>query len=176
MPRRASRSRGIARLSQPVRRELSLYALAAGAAGVSALALSQPAQAQIVYTPDHQVLEAGSTVSLDFNHDGTADVTIVDRVTKGRSGSLTFARGSFRVHPHPAAKWFSFERKAHSQPLTAVTDGRIIAPTLTRRFLCHDPPRSLKRPSGCLSPCIAAVRRKRQGVWIRQHWQPRSCY
>ena len=38
-------------------------------------------------------------MSLDFNHDGTADVTIVDRVTKGRSGSLTFARGSLLAVP-----------------------------------------------------------------------------
>jgi hypothetical protein len=40
-------------LSQPVQRHLSMYVIAAGAAGVGMLALSQPAQGKIMYTPAH---------------------------------------------------------------------------------------------------------------------------
>jgi len=54
---------------------LSGYALAASAAGVGVLALAQPAEAKIVYTPAHVVVHRGwpGTTFIDLNHDGTAD-------------------------------------------------------------------------------------------------------
>jgi hypothetical protein len=49
-----------------------MYALAAGAAGVTALALASSAEAKIVYTPAHaKVIYPG--IPLDLNHDGTVD-------------------------------------------------------------------------------------------------------
>jgi hypothetical protein len=45
-----------------------MYALAASAAGVSVLALSQQSEAKIVYTPAHKNI--GRQLSLDLNHDG----------------------------------------------------------------------------------------------------------
>jgi hypothetical protein len=62
----AAPSRRTVTLSQSLNRDLSVYALAAGAAGIGAVAMPQPAQAQIVYTPAHEVLEAGSSASIDF--------------------------------------------------------------------------------------------------------------
>jgi hypothetical protein len=52
-----------------------MYALAASAAGVSALASAHPAEAKIVYTPAHVVLHARSQIlyDLDLNHDGVKD-------------------------------------------------------------------------------------------------------
>jgi hypothetical protein len=44
-------SRTPANLSQSVHHRINMYAIAAGAVGVGALALSQPSQAKIVYTP-----------------------------------------------------------------------------------------------------------------------------
>lgn len=76
MPRPARRSREAIHLSEPLHRQLSLYALSAGTAGVSALALAQPAKAQIVYTPAHEIIGRNERMLIDFNHDGTADVTI----------------------------------------------------------------------------------------------------
>ncbi len=38
-------------LGQSVHHDLTVYALAAGAAGVSVLALAQPADAEVVYNP-----------------------------------------------------------------------------------------------------------------------------
>jgi len=40
-------------LSESLHHRLNMYAIAAGAAGVGALALAQPAEAKIVYTPSH---------------------------------------------------------------------------------------------------------------------------
>jgi hypothetical protein len=50
-----------------------MYALAASAAGVGLLALTQPADAKIVYTPAHKSIAPNHTIPLDLNHDGTAD-------------------------------------------------------------------------------------------------------
>ena len=66
------------KLSESVHHQLNAYALAAGAAGVSLLALADPAQAKIVYIPGH-VTFGGSTPDgpssyyLDLNHDGIPD-------------------------------------------------------------------------------------------------------
>ncbi len=77
-------SRKPAKLSDSIRRELTVYSLAAGAAGVSALALASPADAQIVYTPAHETIGANHKITIDFNHDGIADLTI--REVPGRFG------------------------------------------------------------------------------------------
>ena len=61
----------------PIRLNLSLdkglmtYAVAASAAGVGMLALAQPANAKIIYTPAHRNI--GAKTLLDLNHDGIAD-------------------------------------------------------------------------------------------------------
>ena len=52
------------KLSDSVHHQLSLYALAASAAGVGVLALAQPADAKIVYTPAHKWLPAGADCNL----------------------------------------------------------------------------------------------------------------
>jgi hypothetical protein len=92
-------SRRTVKLPQSLNCGLTVYALAAGAAGIGVLAVPEPAQAQIVYTPAHIVLEAGSTVNLDLNHDGITDAAIVNRVSKGRSGHTFSARASLLAIP-----------------------------------------------------------------------------
>jgi hypothetical protein len=57
-------------LSESVHQRLNIYALAASAAGVGALALTQAAEAKIIYTPaDVKITE----FHLDLNHDGVDD-------------------------------------------------------------------------------------------------------
>ena len=65
-------------LSKSIQRQLNMYTLAASAAGVSALVLSQPAEAKIVYTPAHIKIGFGGVdlYNLNLNHDGTVDFTI----------------------------------------------------------------------------------------------------
>jgi hypothetical protein len=81
---RPSGPRKTASLSDSIHQQLSMYAIAATAAGVEMLALAQPSEAKIFYTPAHQVIKPNQAYDLDLNHDGIIDFTI-------RNGS----RGSF---------------------------------------------------------------------------------
>jgi hypothetical protein len=67
-------TRAAAPLNTKLDRSLAAYMAAAGAAGVSLLAV-QPAQARIVYTPANTVIQGTSTL-LDLNHDGVADFAL----------------------------------------------------------------------------------------------------
>jgi hypothetical protein len=73
MKRSSPPTRTPAKLSESTHQRLNSYALAAGAAGVGVLALAQPAEAKIVYTPAHEIIGPDSKVKLDLNHDGKTD-------------------------------------------------------------------------------------------------------
>ena len=75
------------RLSDSVHHQLNLYALAAGAAGVGALALTQPAEAKVIYTRAHIVVEEYETYKLDINHDGVTDLCIKVKVFSNTSAA-----------------------------------------------------------------------------------------
>jgi hypothetical protein len=94
----ANRSRKAAKLSQSLQRDLSAYALAASAAGVTWLALAPPAEAQIVYTPKHELLTKDGHMSIDLNNDGVVDVTI--REIPCTMGTFFYAN-SLRAIPEP---------------------------------------------------------------------------
>jgi len=81
-------------LPQKTERHLSAYAVAASAAGVSALALSGTAEAKVVYTPAHVVLQASGfhTYNLDLNHDGIADFSFIAYNEYSMSGQNAFLR------------------------------------------------------------------------------------
>lgn len=64
---------------QSVHRRLDLYALAAGAAGVSLIALSAPAEGEVVYTPTSQKIGFNHPFELDLNNDGSGDFQIVNK-------------------------------------------------------------------------------------------------
>ena len=80
----ALRPRKTARISDSIHRQLNMYALAASAAGVGMLALAEPAEAKIVYTPTHEKLIGN--VPIDLNHGGKADMRFAN-LGGGRSGS-----------------------------------------------------------------------------------------
>jgi hypothetical protein len=66
-------------LSDSLNHHLNMYAVAAGAAGVGILALAQPAEARIVYTPANvQILGPRSFYLIDLNQDGVADFAITN--------------------------------------------------------------------------------------------------
>jgi hypothetical protein len=81
----ALRPRKTVRISDSIHRQLNMYALAASAAGVGMLALAEPAEAKIVYTPTREKL-INFFVSIDLNHDGKADMSFAN-LGGGRSGS-----------------------------------------------------------------------------------------
>jgi len=62
------------RLSDSVQQHLNAYALAASAAGVGVLALAQPAEAKIVYTKTHVVIDVNNrSYNLDLTHHGATN-------------------------------------------------------------------------------------------------------
>src|SRR5271167_4822432 len=79
--KRPSAPRKTAALPESIHHRLNMYALAASAAGAGMLALAQPAEAKIVYTPAHKEIAPNNTVSLDLNHDGKIDFSIHDSFT-----------------------------------------------------------------------------------------------
>jgi hypothetical protein len=69
---------------------LNAYTLAATAAGVGVLCLTQAAEAKVVYTPaDVKIVQNGGSVRIDLNHDGIADFGLSN--TWQRVSSRTFA-------------------------------------------------------------------------------------
>jgi len=62
-------------LRDSLHHHLHLYALAATAAGVSVLALAQPSEAEIVYTPANVTIAPNQEYGLDLNNDGIVDFT-----------------------------------------------------------------------------------------------------
>jgi hypothetical protein len=89
-------------LSESLLHQLNQYALTATAAGVASLALAQPAEAKIVYTPAHIKIPRpprfiGDHVSLDLNHDGIDDFIINNFLGGSAPNSYAF----MGVHPNP---------------------------------------------------------------------------
>ena len=70
-------------LPESLHKHLNAYALAASAAGVGALALVQPAEARIVYTPTHHIITQGHPYDLDVNNDGRPDFRLSNGATTG---------------------------------------------------------------------------------------------
>jgi len=94
--KRSSGARKTANLSESVHHQLNMYALAASAVGVTLLALAQPVEAKIVYTPIHKQLPINKNWLLDLNHDG-----VVDFVFRDAYGQTVFTTvGSLSVTPN----------------------------------------------------------------------------
>jgi hypothetical protein len=85
-------------LSESLHQRLNSYALAASAAGVGMLALAQPAEAKIVYTPTDKVIKTNEAYPLDLDHDKKADFFITNSGT--HCGTDTCHR-SLNVEPMP---------------------------------------------------------------------------
>jgi hypothetical protein len=62
-------------LSESTQCRLRMYTIAAKAAGVGLLALSQAAEAKVIYTPAHRIIGVNSRYRVDLNHDGITDFT-----------------------------------------------------------------------------------------------------
>jgi hypothetical protein len=71
-------------LSESLHKRLNAYALAASAAGVSLLALTQTSEARIVYTPANIKIHAHQYRLLDVNHDGVRDFVLSNRLVSGK--------------------------------------------------------------------------------------------
>jgi len=102
------RRRPVTNLPNPIRQQVNLYVLAASAAGVGILALAEPAEAEIVYTPTHVKIAPNRTVALDLNHDGSVDFTFRNQLyiysVYARRDDLTIApEGANQILGHASA-------------------------------------------------------------------------
>jgi hypothetical protein len=89
--KRVKRSRGVpTNLSTSLQHRLGTYVLAAGAAGVSVLALTTPSEAEIVYTSANEIIGRNGSYKLDLNHDGIIDFILVEHAAS--TGVGTFQR------------------------------------------------------------------------------------
>jgi hypothetical protein len=71
--------RKTANLSESNLQRLNMYAFAASAAGVGVLALTQAADAKVVYTPVHHVIGRNERYKVSLNHGEIGDLTFVNR-------------------------------------------------------------------------------------------------
>lgn len=92
-----SRPRTSAKLSESIHRQLNMYALAAGTVEFGALALVQPTEAEIVYTPTHVKMSSLGFFPIDFNHDGKVDI----RIWRTAGQTTTLAASNLLAYPNP---------------------------------------------------------------------------
>src|ERR1700733_8871941 len=109
-----SQPRAKARINAKLNQNLNAYIAAAGAAGVGMLALTQAAEAKVVYTPANSVVT--TPVSIDLNHDGTVDFSVglypgyyhtqlLDVTPKVKGNAVNGAAGFFGVPVGPGGKF-----------------------------------------------------------------------
>ena len=67
-------------LAGPLHNKLNTYAVSSAAAGVALLAITPPADAEVVFTPVNGTIAQGSKYALDLNHDGIIDFTIINDI------------------------------------------------------------------------------------------------
>jgi hypothetical protein len=123
----SSRPRKMTSLSQSMHHQLNMYALAAGAAGVSVLALSPPGEGKIVYTPADKNITPDHTISLDLNHDGNIDFRLKD--TQFTSPTYGFDHtGILSVLPAHQANKILGHSRTNRHYLSALQAGVSIGP------------------------------------------------
>jgi hypothetical protein len=86
---RTTQPRKTVSISNSRHRQINTYALAAGAAGVGALALAQPAEAKVIYTRANiKIIQNGGLITFDLNNDGIPDFGLSNKFTSISSNQL----------------------------------------------------------------------------------------
>jgi hypothetical protein len=116
-------------LSESLHKRLNAYALVASAAGVGMLALAQPAEARIVYTPSHHVIAPGHTYHLDLVGRGVTDFNLINSALRWCDGLSAYCFGLEQTAPrkNSAMGYYSGDHGTWDSALTA---GRRIGPHL----------------------------------------------
>jgi hypothetical protein len=86
----AAEIRKAVKLRQSVHHDLTIYALVAGAAGVSVLALARPADAEVVVTTVNQIVGRDGHYAIQLNHEGAVEFVIANSVRGGTSHFFYF--------------------------------------------------------------------------------------
>jgi hypothetical protein len=110
-------------LTANINQRLLGYATAATAAGVGVLALAQPAEAKIVYTPVNiPITLNGPAVQVDLNHDGIIDFSFINFSGSGICGADKGRRHDRAKVGHPNTQICAthYLRIAAGQPGNAI--------------------------------------------------------
>jgi hypothetical protein len=142
-----STSRTPAPLSASTLHDLHNYALAAASAGVSLVALAQPSQAEVVYTPAHAEIRSGGSYGIDLTNNGTVEFTIVD------GGSTFFQNVSARPASGNAIEFFPLSGQC------GPTYGAAAAIAVGGQI----------GPGGGSQSCFSVNRNKRMAGWKNQY-------
>jgi hypothetical protein len=118
----SSKSRKLTQLNSNTEKKLLGYAALAGASGVGILALVQPAEAEVVFTPTHQTL--GEFHLLDLNGDGIADFSFEAYF----SSTLTQGRVNLRVYGIAKTNQILGERHHNIGVASALPSGAEVGP------------------------------------------------
>jgi len=118
------------KLSDSLQRQLNMYALAAGAAGVGALALAPPAEARIVYTPAHVQVGPESSYCFSLDHEKSTQECLYRNAHYSNTYVMAFAfsvavtrtNRSFELAIFPGARIGPARRFIHD-PLNLMADG-----------------------------------------------------
>jgi len=108
MPRNSARKSSVTptttpRINSAIEKKLLGYAALATAAGVGALALAQPSEAEVIYTPTNQKI-AGASLYLDLNGDGINDFFFQPRSSAGGHVKTFSTRSGAAMILYPVAK------------------------------------------------------------------------
>jgi hypothetical protein len=117
--KRSAKSRRRVDLSAATRRRLNMYALAATAAGVSALATAQPADARIVYTPTNVKIGENHAYKLDLNHDGITDF-IIQNNRRSRHQCVSHSAVTDGLSVHSNSNGFGIEARSATSQIFAL--------------------------------------------------------
>ena len=109
--------------AENVHHRLSLYSAAAAAAGVSLLALAQPAEGSVVVTKAN--IEVNFQTSLDLNHDGVNDVMLINDIANYDHSFY----GTFAAAPLNGGKVMGGNRGMLGPYASALAKGANIGPS-----------------------------------------------
>ena len=125
MNRSSRPARTPAKLSQSINQRLSVYTLTATAAGVGLMALAQPAQAKIVYTPADVNFSQYPPLTIDLNHDGIGDFILA---LGGRADSTDVWGYAFAYAPRSNNMDQVVATSQRNSPAVALRAGSRIGP------------------------------------------------
>ena len=124
---RSPRPRKAVSVSNSFHRQLTMYALAASAAGVGVLAMAPPAEGKIVYTPAHRTIAPHQAIPLDVNHDGKVDFRFKD--TLSTTSASFFHSGRLSIFPLAANQIWGHKTAAGLHYASALPAGVKIGPS-----------------------------------------------
>jgi hypothetical protein len=132
----APQSRKTFKISDSLERQLNAYALVAGAAGVSVLALAGATEAKVVYTKTHQVTHIGFPLYIDLNHDGIKDFVLRTRYYWGSYFEVGLSASGYRKNV-VAGRRLKSSGSYFLSVASALPGGARIGPE--RKFPVHHP-------------------------------------